>query len=440
MMAVTPFCDDGGMDLVVSIVRPRPFEELTGQARDREVLDAVRQVQRANAYLLSLVDAVDMSMSYRDDEHGSVRAWVQAVSNSSVSDAARLVASTRLLRDLPVLADAYTNGEIGASQLATLTQVRKNPRCRTQLPAFDALVTDLARTLDFNSFQQACARIVALADPDGTHHDHDAAHERRNVSASIVGTDFRLDAHGGSIDGATMIEILDHLTDAEFQADWAELVAEHGDNPPVALIRRTPAQRRFDALRTLFNTAAAASQPATPREPHVDFVIDLATFETTMRRMVGLSVDEPDLSTVISRRCETGTGVSVDPVEIVAAAIMGRVRRVVIDGAGIVIDAGRSRRFFTNTLAEIIRALNQHCTWPGCHIPARRSQLDHAAPWGSATGPTSAANANILCGRHNRSKNHGFHTWRDPTGHWHTTRPDGTEITPRTQPHTGPSP
>jgi hypothetical protein len=41
-----------------------------------------------------------------------------------------------------------------------------------------------------------------------------------------------------------------------------------------------------------------------------------------------------------------------------------------------------------------------------------------------------------LCARHNRWKQHGYRTWRDPTGHWHTHRPDGTEIGYITTPKT----
>jgi hypothetical protein len=33
-----------------------------------------------------------------------------------------------------------------------------------------------------------------------------------------------------------------------------------------------------------------------------------------------------------------------------------------------------------------------------------------------------------MCPRHNRFKNRGYRTIRDPHGHWHTYRPDGTEI------------
>ena len=416
------------------LIRPKPFEEMTGARRDELVLDAAQQVWRSTAQLLSLIDTVDGSMSFTEDGHVSTRAWVQGVLNCSVGEAARLVGLMRTLRDMPVLGTEAAAGGIGASQLAVVAGVRKNPRCRERLGEFDGLLTDLAGSLTFDDFQRVCARLVAMLDPDGTHRDHDAASDRRSVSANIVGTDFRLDAQGGVVDGAAMIEILDHFADAEFEADWAELVAEHGPNPPAGLLRRTNAQRRFDALRRLFDVAAEASIPATVRAARVDFVIDPLTFEETLRRMAGLPVDEPDLGSLLYRYAQTGSGWPVDPVEIVAAVIEGRVRRIIVDSAGTVIDAGRSRRFFTPRVAEIIRNLNSTCTWPGCHRPARRSQLDHAEPWhghdGECGGDTSCANANILCSHHNRYKNHGYRTYRDSNGQWHTIRPDGTEIAP----------
>ena len=46
------------------------------------------------------------------------------------------------------------------------------------------------------------------------------------------------------------------------------------------------------------------------------------------------------------------------------------------------------------------------------------------------TQDTSVGNGKIMCGKHNRLKETGYRTWKDPTGHWHTYRPDGTEIIP----------
>ena len=54
------------------------------------------------------------------------------------------------------------------------------------------------------------------------------------------------------------------------------------------------------------------------------------------------------------------------------------------------------------------------------------SSRPHCAVGGAWS--TNPANAGALCGRHDRWKTRGYTTWRDPTGRWHTSRPDGTEI------------
>ena len=77
-----------------------------------------------------------------------------------------------------------------------------------------------------------------------------------------------------------------------------------------------------------------------------------------------------------------------------------------------------------------MRLANTECYWPGCHVPVTDCQIDHLIPWAdhSGGGSTNPGNGGPACGRHNRYKQHGYTVHRDPTGHWHTHRPDGTEI------------
>ncbi|MFA9566362.1 MAG: HNH endonuclease, partial [Acidimicrobiales bacterium] len=59
--------------------------------------------------------------------------------------------------------------------------------------------------------------------------------------------------------------------------------------------------------------------------------------------------------------------------------------------------------------------------------------IDHLTPFterddGDGGGSTCPGNGGPACGKHNRHKEGGYAVWRDPTGHWHTHQPDGTEI------------
>ena len=53
-------------------------------------------------------------------------------------------------------------------------------------------------------------------------------------------------------------------------------------------------------------------------------------------------------------------------------------------------------------LAELVRARDGRCRFPGCHVAARFCDLDHVTPW--PAGPTTATNLACLCRRHHRVK------------------------------------
>ena len=219
-----------------------------------------------------------------------------------------------------------------------------------------------------------------------------------------------------------MIEIFEQFIGAEFDADCKTA----GPGNPLV---RTNAQRRFDALYAIFRKAATEDAAAGRSPvPLVNIVIDLTTFEEELARMNGVDVPRADPATVMSRRCETMSGIPLDPADVVTAALIGRVRRVVFDTSGRVIDLGRRSRLFVGAAREAVLLADQTCIWPGCDIPANRCAVDHSIPWASGNGATRPANGGTLCDHHNLVKERGYTTRRNPNGTWHTIRPDGTEI------------
>ena len=113
-----------------------------------------------------------------------------------------------------------------------------------------------------------------------------------------------------------------------------------------------------------------------------------------------------------------------------AAALLGHVRRTVIDSRGVVVDLGRRERLFTGAAADAARALATRCEHPGCTLPTAWCQIDHLTEW-EDHGPTDQNNAAIMCGHHNRHKHRSKLTARrDRHGHIQLQRRDGTWITP----------
>ena len=128
---------------------------------------------------------------------------------------------------------------------------------------------------------------------------------------------------------------------------------------------------------------------------------------------------------------EADTGTAVSPDDVLAAAVIGHVRRVVIDGAGVVVDAGRKRRLFSGVARQMALLLAHSCDHLGCTIPARHCQVDHLAEWERDDGGTDQANSKPRCDTHNPWKTaHRLRSKRDEFGHVVDFRDDGTAMAP----------
>ena len=235
-----------------------------------------------------------------------------------------------------------------------------------------------------------------------------------------------VDTHGGVAAGSMLEEIFSRFCQAQFHADWDDGLARWGGAMTPSLLERNDRQRRFDALLAIF-TAAAQSGAVGTFEALANIVVDEITLEHHLAKLAGGHPEPLAPTTVDDRRCETATGHQLDPGDMLAAVLCGHVRRVVLDTAGVVIDMGRRSRLFTGAARDAVLLGDRWCTWPGCDLRSGRCQTDHTQPW-AASGPTRPDNGGPACARHNRWKQRGYRTWRDPDGHWHTYRPDGTEI------------
>ena len=430
-----------GMGLAAVISEVRFFERMEPEDRDSLFGFALREFYRALAVVLGLVDSSDRNGFYKEDGHRSNRAWIQAAGNTSGQDASWLVGLMRTLATMPYAAEDFADGALGLSQLGELVKLHRTPAVRARLGEGDEMLLGFARSMPFDDFRDAARHFREVVDPDGTDRRHRAADEGRNATTGVVGEEFFLNAHCGTAQGAEIAEILDRFTQAEFLADMDELRERCGENAPTIMLRRTHAQRRADALSKIFTTAATASGLVKPGEAIVNYVIDDQTFEETLAKMTGTWAGPQDLfgddlaKRVKDYRSETTTGIPIDPYVIVAAALNGRLRRIVVDSRGVPVNIGRVQRFFTGPLREVLQMLWKRCFQPGCDVPAGRCEIDHVIGFTLDGGETSACNGVPGCGCHNRWKHdHGYRVWLDPNGQWHTYRPNGTEIAPRYDP------
>jgi hypothetical protein len=420
----------GGVTMSVVLPSDEELESLEGRELD-EALSGLEQIRRRVEHATGLVvDRCDRTGHFVADGHRSPRGWAMAITNCSPGEATRRHRTASVLQMLPAVRAELRAGRIGVAQVHLLAKLAANPRCRDQLPGSERVLLDTAQQLQFEDFKIVCQRWEQLADADGAHRDHERSLQHRNASIVEVDGEFELRSRQAAVQGAMMREIFQKFCEAQYRADWEATVAEHGDRARPELMPRTGAQRRADALMAIFEAAATAGIDGVSLEIVLNLVMDHDQFEQYTREQLDATPVAIDPATVRQRRCETVDGVPVDPRQAVALAFLGQVRRIVVDGTGVVVNAGRLRRLFTGSLRDVLQVIEPRCIWLGCTIRAAISQIDHLRSH-AAGGPTDAANAGVMCRHHNLFKyRNGYHARRDHQGVWHITRPDGTHLRP----------
>jgi hypothetical protein len=319
-------------------------------------------------------------------------------------------------------------GEVAVDVLDVFGRLWSNPRVREQLRADIELLVGVVRLGWFVDVERVLRRWEALADPDGAARSNADAHASRGARLRIVGDQGVLTAQCGVADAVLLREILERFTEAEFHADVDEARFRTGRGDVSAGdLERSVLQRRFDALRAIFCTAAAGAPDVVGVEPLVNIRVDQATAEEWLRRAAGEVVPAPSASAVLDRECETVDGVPLPGADMVAALLVGRLRAVLTDHRGVVTHLGRRSRLFRGGARDAAILGDRRCFWAGCDVPTQHCQTDHSIPYSTA-GPTDPANAGRGCGHHNRWKHRGYRTVRRNDGTWDIYRPDGTRI------------
>ncbi|MGB8861011.1 MAG: DUF222 domain-containing protein [Ilumatobacteraceae bacterium] len=415
-----------------SFVLPDATAVAAMSAADREafVRSLDRERRRAEAQVAAFVHTVAAVGAHLADGHRTPGAWGRAACNWSNLEAGRFVKAGATLARFSSAATVAQAGNLGVAQLHALSSVVTNQRLQEHLDEGEQLLVGSATTLDYPDYLTFLHQWSNAADPDGAHQSAERAHRNRRARLGVIGNVCFLDAVGGATQGVQLREILDAFAHSEWLADWEVGVLTHGDGICPALLDRTDAQRRFDALVAIFHAAAGMSSDATGTGVTVNVLVGVETFEHHLEKALGGDPDPVDPNDPLAR-CETDSGTPIDPYDMLIAAATGHVRRIVLDSAGVVVDTGRRQRLFTGPLREAVLLMSRRCVWPGCHQPANACQADHVLPWSQA-GPSRTTNGAPVCGHHNRWKSRGYRTLRDPNGHWHHYRPDGTEIGWRT--------
>ena len=387
-------------------------------------LESIRA--KTAALCVELAIELDESQCFRRDGHGSAKVMTRHVGHLSNAEAAGRARGAALHPALGQVTDALAAGVLGVAQFDLLGRVHANPRVRAAMVEAQGWFLTTAAELSYAEFELAVRQWERLADSEGPRPaTNTRSHDRRHVSLlqDHFELGWRLDGSFAALQGAAIDDIFSHYVSAERLADWEKARADHGEAATAAQLARSEPQRRADALWQIFQDAAAADTSAVvPGFVH-SIIWSADTYQEMLDRLDGQPAQRLDPATY---RCHTLDGVPLDPTETAAASLFDHIRRAVTDAAGVVIDLGRTRTF-TGAARTAVQLTTNHCRWPGCTVPTSHCQIDHTTDYAHG-GPTTPTNGTPLCARHNRHKQRGYTVSRDPTGTWHTHRPNGTEI------------
>ncbi len=327
---------------------------------------------------------------------------------------------------LPVWFETFEAGDVGIDQTMLMAQVAANPRIPDDvLAGRQPDLLDDAITLPYEEFARRVLRWQSLVDTDSA--TDRAERVRNNRGATITEPDtggFELRARFGHLDGAEFTETWAHYCQAEFEADWADAVGRLGEgNVGPGDLARTDHQRGADALVAMARAAAVCPPDSVRHVPDLNVLIDHRTLEAIL---TGQPVPESRYRDIV---CRTSHGHQLDLSEAASMVLWAAVRRVVVDAdRGHVVNYGRRQRLFRGAARKAALLQQMCCIWPGCNVPIRRCEADHARSWAHDHGRTDQDNADGLCRKHNGLKEHGYRAHRDHTGNWHIHHPDGHEI------------
>lgn len=417
--------DLGQLEGALDVLLAAPV--LVGSAREASAL--IRSIEtcarKLRAVQVGVQGELEESAVHKADSFASAKAMTRHVARLSPAAAASRERGARMRVALPEVWAALQAGELGIDQFDLLGRVHANPRVRQHMVDAQEWFRRIAGSLSFADFELEVRRWERYADEDGPEPRNSAGHDNRNASLlqDKIDLGWQLAGSFAAMQGASIDEIYARYVAAERLADWEKAGAEHGDEATASHLPRTEGQRRADALWQVFQDAAAADGSACGVEFVHNVVWNDVTFEEMLRRLGGEDPQPLDPGDVV---CHTVDGVPLEPMAAAANALVTKMRRVVTDAAGVVIDLGRARRF-TGGARLAVQLSERHCPWPGCSVPTSQCEIDHTTEHAKG-GRTNPGNGGPFCGRHNRHKQKGFAVWRDPTGEWHVYRPDGSEI------------
>jgi hypothetical protein len=373
------------------------IDDLDVDVLSTELAEGFALLDRLHAKLTMAAAAFDHNKRWELDAAGSMTSWLRTHAARSHVDAPRIRATGRRLQDLPVTASAWSDGVLSSAHVATITANVKDRTSDLFAECESSMVPALA---ECNEAQAICAM----------------SEWAQRANASRPGPDPKPEPprslhHSEHLDGRSYLS-------ADLDPEATAIVATilrlfHRPNRDGET--RGPAERRADALvdALRFTLDHQDSQPGRRHRPHLNVVVNYDILFGAGTGGGGATLD----------------GTAIDQATLRRMLCDAAIHRLVVDGRGVVLDFGTATRTISPALWTTIVLRDQHCTFPGCDIPAERCDAHHLHHVEDG-GPTNPENVELRCWHHHHLVHQpGWHEKLLPDRTLKVTAPDGRVFT-----------
>ena len=350
------------------------------------------EINAKNAELARELAGVEADGGWREDGVGSFVDWVMRETGFDRHVAESLVRSSQTMRALPVVARAFSAGELSLEKVRSLSTVATpDDQESWTLRAREASASQLARMC-----REHHSRTIDSV-------ERDREQRRRRHLNSFFDELGMLQVHGAlpPDDGIMVRDALERLG-RRIAAERSGTIGDSADDPAAAL--------RADALVHICAGALIGEGGPVMARPaqlivHVDAAV--LTGQTSEGRCH--LEDGPAISREMARRlgCD--------------ATVITMLER---DGSPV--GEARVQRVPDAATLRSVRSRDQVCRYPGCSVAASRCVAHHVRFW-SDGGPSTTWNLVSLCHRyhHNRLHDGEFHILRTADGDLEFRLPNG---------------
>jgi hypothetical protein len=371
---------------------------------------AMRDLQRLKGFLVQTEHAV----ARRANELAAAGSGVPASEligrsgHCSPREAAKTSRRAETLGAFPAMSQQLGKGHIGVEHADAIASAatRLDDDDRRALSALDDELARHASATTPGQFKRFVDRVVdRLAADRGL----ERAQRQRNAVQLAKGINHDTGMYWlrGEFDPETGARLFRAL-DAETRA-----LASRPDNDGRS--------RHQLAALSLVELATSASRSRRPGRAEVLTLVDLATITEGLHETSVCELDD-------------GTPLPVETLRRLACD--AHIIPIVLNGDGVALDVGRSRRLATDDQRRALRAIYRTCGIGNCDVPFDNCEIHHLDEWDAHHGHTNLDRLIPGCSRHHHLVHEGgWHLELDPVTRELTIRlPDGT-VHQRSRPH-----